>query len=64
MGYGRAVTRVDVSTDGGGAWKQADLQSEPGELDVEVNIGQRLKLNRENVAVPARVLLFRKAIAD
>jgi len=43
---------------------QADLQSEPGELDFEVNIGQRLKHNRENVAAPARVLLFRKAIAD
>ena len=64
VAYGRAVTRVDVSTDGGATWKQADLRSEPDELDVEINIDQRPKLNRENVAVPARVLLFRKAIAD
>lgn len=32
VAYGRAVVRVDVSSDGGTTWKQADLQSEPDAL--------------------------------
>lgn len=32
VAYGRGVARVDVSTDGGNTWEQADLESEPDAL--------------------------------
>jgi sulfite oxidase len=32
VAYGRSVARVDVSTDGGDSWNQADLETEPDVL--------------------------------